>query len=228
MTGVQTCALPISVIKKIVEGPPSWYGQPWGADMTALAAARGTPLKAAPFAFTVDWIRFWLTQNPQFDASTLTSEQFQYFWTQSLEEFGGVIGTDNPDLSAFKARGGKLLWWHGWADQLITAQGSIDFYKRVVAAMGGSQKTPELARFLLAPGVAHCSGGAGPQPYGQLDALRAWVEDGKAPVTLTAARRDQTGAITRSRPLCQYPLVAKYKGKGSTDEADNFTCSAGF
>jgi len=61
-----------------------------------------------------------------------------------------------------------------------------------------------------------------------LDALLTWVEDGKAPETLMATRRDQTGAVTRSRPLCQYPLVAKYKGAGSTDDAANFVCSAGF
>jgi hypothetical protein len=68
----------------------------------------------------------------------------------------------------------------------------------------------------------------GPQPTGVLDALLAWVEDGKAPETLTATRRDQAGAITRSRPLCQYPLVAKYKCAGSTDAAANFVCSSGF
>jgi Tannase and feruloyl esterase len=68
----------------------------------------------------------------------------------------------------------------------------------------------------------------GPTPYGQLDALVSWIEEGKAPQTLTAARRDQAGAITRSRPLCPYPLVAKYKGTGSTDDAANFVCSTGF
>ena len=67
-----------------------------------------------------------------------------------------------------------------------------------------------------------------PAPTGVLDALVSWVEDGKAPETLTAVRRDQAGAITRSRPLCQYPLVAKYKGTGSTDDAANFVCSSGF
>ena len=94
--------------------------------------------------------------------------------------------------------------------------------------MGGAEKTSQFARLFMAPGVAHCAGGTGPNPYGQLDMLLSWVEDGKAPATLTAARRDQTGTITRSRPLCQYPLVAKYKGSGSTDDAANFTCSSGF
>jgi feruloyl esterase len=94
--------------------------------------------------------------------------------------------------------------------------------------MGGAEKTSQFARLYMAPGVSHCGGGAGSAPYGQFDALLSWVEGGKAPATLTAARRDQTGAITRSRPLCQYPQVAKYKGSGSTDDAANFTCSAGF
>jgi tannase/feruloyl esterase len=74
--------------------------------------------------------------------------------------------------------------------------------------------------------VTHCAGGAGPQPTGVLDALLSWVEEGTPPDTLTATRRDQAGAVTRSRPLCQWPLVAKYRGTGSTDDAKNFVCSA--
>lgn len=81
---------------------------------------------------------------------------------------------------------------------------------------------------VTAPGVTHCAGGPGPQPTGQLEALLAWVEDGKAPEILTATRRDQGGAVTRSRPLCQYPQVAKDKGSGSTDDAASFTCNNGF
>ena len=80
-------------------------------------------------------------------------------------------------------------------------------------------------RVFMAPGVAHCGGGAGPAPTGQLKALLAWVEEGKAPDSLLATRREQTRA-TRSRPLCAYPLVAKYKGRGSTDDAASFECRA--
>ena len=139
-----------------------------------------------------------------------------------------MIGTDNPDLSAFRARGGKAIVWHGWADQLIAAEGTIDYYTRVQQQMGGAKPASEFIRLFMAPGVAHCAGGAGPAPVRQLEALLAWVEDGKAPETLTAQRRDQAGAVTRTRPLCQYPLVAKYKGSGSSDDAANFVCSAGF
>lgn len=219
------------VIRKIWDGPRRedgsflWYGQTRGADIRALAATRGTPLKPVVFAFTTDWLKYFITENPQYDLSGITPDAFQRFWDQSLEEYGIVIGTDNPDLTAFRDRGGKALIWHGEADQLITPEGTINYYKRVQQQMGGAKETSQFARLFLAPGVAHCAGGAGPNPYGQLDELRSWVEDGKAPETLTAARRDQSGAITSSRPLCQYPLVAKYKGSGSTDDAANFVCS---
>jgi feruloyl esterase len=221
-----------TVIKRIMEGPQRsdgtllWHGPVWGADMTPLAGSRGTPPKPVPFAFTVDWIKYWLTQNPQYDASTLTAEQFEHFWDQSLEQYGIVIGTDNPDLSAFRDHGGKIVLWHGWADQLITPEGTIDYYKRMSKQMGGAEKTAQFLRFFLAPGIGHCAGGPGAMPSGQLDALVSWVEESKAPVTLPASR--QTPAGPRTRILCQYPMVAKYKGKGSTDDAANFICSPGF
>ena len=146
------------------------------------------------------------------------------YWDQSVEQFGAVFATDNPDLSAFKARGGKIVMWHGWSDQLIYPGGSIDYYTRVQQAMGGAAKTSEFLRFFLAPGVAHCGGGPGPAPSGQFEAMVRWVEEGKAPDTLDAIRRDQSGAVVRSRPLCQYPKTAHYKGRGSTDAAENFEC----
>jgi hypothetical protein len=224
----------VDIIRKLWEGPRRedgtflWFGQTRGADLNGVAASRDTPLKPQGFPFSVDWLKYWLTLNPQFDWTTITPAAYEHFWDQSVEEYGIVIGTDNPDLSAFRDRGGKVIIWHGWADQLISAEGTIDYYKRVQQQMGGAEKTAQLARLFLAPGVAHCGGGAGPNPYGQLDNLLSWVEDGNPPSTLTAARRDQAGAITRSRPLCQYPLVAKYKGTGSTDDAANFVCSTGF
>ena len=221
-----------AVIQKLLDGPRRmdgtllWHGQPWGADMVALAATRGNPLAPAAFTFTADWIRYWLLQNPQYDANALTTQMFERFWDQSLEEFGIVIGTDNPDLTAFRDHGGKLVLWHGWADQLITAEGTINYYQRLTKQMGGAEKTAQFLRFFLAPGIGHCGGGAGPNPSGQLDAVVSWVEDGKAPATLPASRQTPAGA--RTRILCQYPLVAKYKGSGSTDDAANFSCSAGF
>ena len=224
----------VNVVRRLWEGPRRqdngflWYGLPRGSDLNALWTSRGTPLRPQPFGISMDWFRFFLTQDPKFDGNTVTPASYERFWDQSVEQFGIVIGTDDPDLSAFRDRGGKAIVWHGWADQLISAEGTVDYYTRVQQQMGGAKKTSEFFRLFMAPGVGHCAGGVGPAPTGQLEALLAWVEDGKAPKTLTATRRDQSGAVTRSRPLCAYSLVAKYKGSGSTDEARNFTCSSGF
>jgi len=224
----------VDLVRKFWDGPRRadgsflWFGMARGADLSALYGSRGTPLKPQAFGIAFDWFRYFLAQNPNLDWTTLTLASYERFYDQSIEEYSIVIGTDNPDLSAFRDHGGKAIVWHGWADQLITPEGTIDYYKRVQQQMGGPKKTSEFARLFLAPGVGHCGGGAGPSPYGELDAMLAWVEDGRAPETLTAARRDQSANITRTRPLCRYPLVAKYKGSGSTDEAANFVCSAGF
>jgi feruloyl esterase len=223
----------VDLIRKLWQGPTReggnflWYGMPRGADLNPLAATMGTPLQPQAFAFSVDWLKYFLTQNPKFDWTTITPAAYQRFWDQSVEQYGAVIGTDNPDLTEFRNRGGKAIVWHGWADQLISADGTIDYYKRVQQQMGGPERTSEFLRLFMAPGVGHCGGGTGPTPSGQLEALLAWVEEGKAPETLPATRRDRSGS-TRSRPLCQYPLVAKYKGTGSTDDAANFVCSRGF
>lgn len=218
-----------SVIRKIWEGPRRrngsflWYGLPRGAPFT-LSATAGTPLTARPLGIPLDWFRYFLAQDPAWDWTTLTHASYEQFWDQSVEQYNAVIGTDDPDLTAFSTRGGKIVVWHGWADPLIYAAGTIDYYTRVRERMGGEVATSAFARLFMAPGVGHCAGGAGPAPVGQFDAVVRWVEDGAAPDTLQAVRRDQAGAVVRSRPLCHYPLVARHTGSGSTDAAASFTC----
>ena len=144
------------VINKIWEGPRRrdgtflWYGLPRGAAF-ALSATGGTPPTGRPFAITLDWFRYFLTQNPQWDWATITHASYEQLWDQSVEQYGAVFGTDNPNLSAFRDRGGKLILWHGWADPLIYAEGTIDYYTRVQQQMGGPQKTSSFARLFMAP-----------------------------------------------------------------------------
>ena len=92
--------------------------------------------------------------------------------------------------------------------------------------MGGAEKVGQFARLFLAPGVDHGFHGAGATHIGQMDAIIRWVEEGTAPDKLLAERRDQNGKMIRTRPLFPYPQVAKYKGRGSTDEAENFVSSS--
>ena len=219
------------VIRKIWEGPRGrdgaflWHGLARGTDLFALAGTEGSPLTGKPFGIPLDWFRFFLLENPRWDWTTLTPAGFELLWRQSVEQFGAVIGTDNPDLAPFRDRGGKVIIYHGLADQLIPAEGTIDYYKRVQHQMGGVEKTAQFARLFLAPGVDHGFRGAGATPAGQVEAIVRWVEEGKAPDKLVAERRDQDGKIIRTRPLFPYPQVAKFKGSGSTDDAANFLSS---
>ena len=223
-----------TVIQKIWDGPRRtdgrwmWYGLARGTSLTSLAGTEGTPPTGRPFRITLDWLRYFLQQDPTWDWTTLTPKRFEQLFDQSVEQYDAVIGTANPDLSLFQKSNGKLLIWHGWSDQLIFPEGAIDYYDRVVERMGGRKETEKFMRLYMAPGVGHCGGGPGPPPSGFLDALLRWVEDSKAPDSLPAIRRDTTGVVIRSRPLCPYPLVARYKGRGSTDDAANFECRATF
>jgi feruloyl esterase len=219
------------VIRRIWQGPRRsdgsflWYGLEPGAPLAALNGGTdpsGQP--GAPFPITTDWFRYFLTQNPGWDWKGLTPESYEAFWDQSVQEYGAVIGTDDPDLSAFRRHGGKALLWHGEADQLVFPEGTIDYFQRVQQHAGGAAAAAQFIRLFMAPGVGHCGGGDGPQPEGQLDSLIRWVETGTPPEQLRAVSRNKAGESTRSRPLCPFPAVARYGGHGSTDDAASFTC----
>lgn len=219
-----------SIINRIWEGPRRrdgsflWYGLTRGSDFNGLSGTTGTPLTGRPSPITLDWWRFFLTQDPDWDWTTLSRGSFEQYWVQSVEQFNAVIGTDDPDLSAFRDRGGRIVLWHGWADPLIYPGGTVDYYERVASAMGGPAAVTSFLRFFRAPSVGHCGGGDGAAPSGQFRALVRWVEEGPAPEVLDGVRRDRSGAVVLTRPLCQYPLVARYTGQGSQDEAANFVC----
>src|SRR5262249_32697411 len=189
------------VVRKIWEGPRGqdgaflWYGLARGTDLSALANTAGSPLTGKPFIIPLEWFQYFLVQNPQWDWTTLTPAGFESLWRQSVEQYGAVIGTDNPDLRAFRDRGGQIIIYHGLADQLIPADGTIDYYKRVQQQMGGAERTAQFARLFLAPGTDHGFRGAGPTPTGLTDAVTRWVEEGKAPESIAAELRDKSGNL---------------------------------
>jgi len=129
----------------------------------------------------------------------------------------------NPDLSAFKARGGKAIVYQGWQDPVVNAVDTIAFYERVRARQGSQQEVDRFFRLFMVPGMGHCSGGPGATNFDAVAALDSWVEKGVAPDRITASRIVD-GATVRTRPLCSYPQKAVYVGTGSTDEAENFVC----
>ena len=117
-----------------------------------------------------------------------------------------------------------MIITHGLGDEIIAPEGTIDYYRRMQKKMG-DKKTTAFSRLFLAPGVDHGFRGTGPAPTGEFQALVRWVEEGQAPDRLIAEKRDSNGKLVRTRPLFPYPAVAKYKGSGSTDEAENFMSS---
>jgi feruloyl esterase len=127
----------------------------------------------------------------------------------------------NPHLAAFAQHGGKLLIFHGWADQQVAPGASIEFFQS--AATAGPKPAEGWIRLFMAPGMAHCAGGEGPSEFDALGALEHWVEEGAAPAQILAAHRT-AGQVDRTRPLCPYPQVARYQGSGSIDDAANFAC----
>lgn len=200
----------------IVDGKRLWYAPERGAALNGIAGA-------SPFPLSMDQPRYWVYFDPAWNWQTLDYGNYAAFFDRTVTQVGPLMATDNPDLSRFRDRGGKLILWHGWADQLIMPQGTIDYYERVEEALGGAEAARRTARLFMAPGVAHCGGGEGPAPQDLVGAIVKWVEHGEAPDAITAARKLPDGT-TRTRPLCLYPQHAIWKGTGSTDDAANFVC----
>jgi len=206
-----------------------WPGIERGVDLGALAGA-------TPFAIPIEQGRFWTYYDPTWDWNTLTLTNYETFFADNVRQVGPIMATDNPDLNAFRARGGKLLMYHGWSDNLIMPQGTSLYFERMRAA---TTSADVFSRLYMVPGMGHCSGGTGVNQFGQgssgavpmtpqrdiFRALMDWSEKGNAPSSLVASRIDG-GVTTRTRPLCPYPQVARYQGSGSTDDATSFRCVA--
>lgn len=211
------------VLRKIWDGPRRedgsfmWYGLERGADLFPYAGTEGSPLEGRPFSIALEYWKYYLNQDADWDWTTLNYAGFEQLWTKSVEQFGAVIGTANSDLTRFRDRGGKVIIYHGMADQLIPAAGTIDYYRRVQQEMGGPEKTSEFARLFLVPGVDHGFRGAGATPTGQMKAIIRWVEQGEAPDKLLAEKRDANGKVIQTRNLLPFPNVAKQDENGSAD-----------
>lgn len=200
------------------------------------------PRKSLAYLYALEFYRYLIYG----DASwTLDRFQFERDRRGAEEHLGKDYVARDPDLSRFVARGGKLILYHGWNDYALQPRLTIDYYESVRAHMGAEQ-SEKFMRLYMVPGMEHCFGGPGPNVFGQIPAtgiddparniskaLEVWVETGIAPGRIVATKYDEVmrplfapekATALRSRPLCPYPQVARWTGKGSTDEAKNFKC----
>ena len=190
------------------------------------------PRKSAMYAYGTQFFINMVYNNPDWQFRTFDPGRDLATADERLAKY---LNSTDPDLSAFQKRGGKLILFHGWADAAIPAVNTVNYYNSVLARMG-SENASGFIRLYMVPGMEHCGGGAGPNAFGQnatpngdplhsIDAaLEAWVEQGKAPARIIATKYDRNKVVERTRPLCVWPQVARYKGSGSTDDAANFVC----
>src|SRR5690606_5275312 len=141
----------------------------------------------------------------------------------AVDKNGAILDATDPNLREFRDRGGKLIVYHGWNDQVIFPEGTIEYYEAVGDAVTASAPPSDFFRLFMVPGMAHCRGGSGTDQFDAQAAIEAWVERGEAPSRIEA-RRVENGAVVRTRPLCAYPQTARYDGSGDPNDASNFVC----
>jgi hypothetical protein len=149
-------------------------------------------------------------------------------WTDARAYGGDMLDVAPASLAPFFARGGKLLLSHGWTDGLIPANNTVEFYTGLLEAIPAAQAQSQVRLFMV-PGMDHCGGGEGASTFDTIGAIDAWATGGKAPERIVATREPSPNPNAPklapiSRPLCPYPLIAKYDGLGDVNSEKSFTC----
>jgi len=240
-------AAQVAALKKIYAGPKNSKGEqihpgfePGGeAGMGgwALWITGSAPNKSLDFAFSTNFFGNMVFDDPAWDFKKFN---FDSDVKTTDDKQAANLNATSSDLKAFKARGGKLIIYHGWSDAAIQPRNAIDYYNSVEKALG-VRDTNAFVRLYMVPGMQHCGGGPGPTSFGSYglgalsdpqhniySALEQWVEKGAAPGPIIATKyndpMDPKKGVKMTRPLCPYPKVAKYKGTGDTNDAANFVC----
>lgn len=233
----QDCLTPAQVraLEAIYGGVEShgkriFWGQPVGAEIdmpgpggqqtgwSGWIIMPGRQSIAAMFAETFYRYLAFAKPDPNYDLKSFDFESDP----AKLQAIGQIIDAKNPDLSRFKARGGKIVMYFGWADPALNPMMGINYYEQVSARFGPA--TTDFFRLFMVPGMAHCRGGVGTDEFDAFTTLVDWVEKGVAPKQIVAAQ-SRAGKVIRTRPLCPYPQTAKYNGTGNADDAQSFVCT---
>jgi feruloyl esterase len=182
--------------------------------------ATGAPGIPYHSAFWDQWIKFIVTRNPNFNSLTIDPEN-PGIWQARISELTGLQDANRTDLSAFEARGGKILMAHGIHDQLVSNRATQIYYNNVRGTMGAA-RTDGFMRYYEIPGYNHAASTVFNAAWDSLTALENWVERGVAPGSQVVA--DTVGVPGRTRPLCEYPTFPRYTGTGDVNLAASFSC----
>jgi hypothetical protein len=251
----------IGTFTKIHEGPKSssgaqiYAGHPYGTETVELPqtiAGKSYETAASEIDMGMygnEFFRYFVYRDPSW---TFRNFQIDRARADAQAAVGDAMNSNSLNFSRFRARGGKIIQWNGWADGIVTPLGAISYYRRIVDTQNLSKdrsvaasaralaKTQAFDRLFLAPGVGHCSGGPGPHAFGQaggngdadhdmVSALERWVEKGKAPQKIIATKYvndDPAKDVIMTRPLCPYPQVAIHDKSGDVSRAESFICKS--
>jgi hypothetical protein len=183
-----------------IVGPSPWLAKDHAPDLM--------------FAFGTQIFKYLVFDNPDWNYSTYDFSNY----AKDTELAASFLSATNTDLSAFKARKGKLIIWHGWADPALPPQATVNYYRQVQAR---DSNASEYCRLFMVPGCLHCGGGPGAADVDWLSVITNWVEHGAAPERVVATKSDH-GKIAMARPLYSYPTTVIYKGSGDPSSADSF------
>jgi feruloyl esterase len=175
-----------------------------------------------PLGLALDGMRYVVFKDP-----TWTIKQFnpETDFEKAIDaDSKNVLSLTDPNLKPYFSRGSKLLVYHGWADPQVPAQNTVKYFGEVLKTVGQSAAGSSMQLYMV-PGMGHCQGGPGTDTFDKMGAIESFVATGKAPAQIVASHLT-AGKVDRTRPLCPFGQVAKWKGTGSTDEAANFSCVA--
>jgi len=224
----------VDAIDRAFRGPVGRDGKPltsgWAYDTGNfggdwLVWQTGMPTPAGAFTMLRDLVRASLTDYfsyPKFSGKLTGDDGEALQLMNRTAEAAAMTNATSTDLSTFTSKGGKMMIVTGWSDPIFSAVDLTRYYERLSADMAtNGDKATDYARLFLVPGMTHCGGGNGLDDFDALAPLVNWVENGVAPGSFTAGGKSFPGV---TRPICAYPGIAQYDGKGPQAVADSFKC----